>query len=93
VRQCNGWYGFALDLDATARCVAGLREAQRRVERPPELGPLEISVTPLGLLDADAVLRFEDLGVERLVLLALGGNAEDLIAFVEKTANALALAR
>jgi hypothetical protein len=52
------------------------------------LGPLEISVTPSGLVDADSVSRFEDLGVDRLVLLALGGRAEDLIAFVEKTANA-----
>jgi probable F420-dependent oxidoreductase len=87
-RQGNGWYGFALDLKTTTRCVVGLREAQQRVERPAELGPLEISVTPSGSLDADAVSRFEDLGVDRLVLLAFGGSAEDLIAFVEKTANA-----
>jgi len=88
-RYGKGWYGFALDLETTARCVAGLREAQQSVERPAELGPLEISVTPAGPLDADAVSRFEDLGVDRLVLLALGGSADDLIAFVEKMANAL----
>jgi probable F420-dependent oxidoreductase len=87
-RYGKGWYGFALDLETTTRCVAGLREAQQSVERPAELGPLEISVTPSGLVDADSVSRFEDLGVDRLVLLALGGRAEDLIAFVEKTANA-----
>jgi hypothetical protein len=84
----NGWYGFALDLEATGRCVAGLREAQQRVERPAELGRLEISVTPSGALDADAVSRFEDLGVDRLVLMALGGNAQDLLAFVENVASA-----
>ncbi len=89
VRCGNGWYGFALDLDATARCVAGLREAQQQVERPAELGPLEISITPSGPLDTDAVARLEELGVERLILLALGGNAEELIAFVEKAAAAL----
>ena len=87
-RYGKGWYGFALDLEATTSCVAGLREARQSVERPTELGPLEISVTPAGTLDADAVSRFEDLGVDRLVLLALGGSAEDLLAFVEKTAKA-----
>ena len=92
-RYGNGWYGFALDLEKTARCVAGLREAQQSVARPAELGPLEISVTPSGPLDADAVSRFEDLGVDRLVLLALGGSADDLIAFVEKMANAFLRAR
>ena len=86
-RYGNGWYGFALDLETTTRCVAGLREAQQSVARPAELGRLEISVTPSGPLDADAVSRFEDLGVDRLVLLALGGSADDLIAFVEKMAN------
>jgi probable F420-dependent oxidoreductase len=93
VRQGNGWYGFALDVDATATCVAGLRAAQQQVERPPELGPLEISVTPSVPLDADALRRFEDLGVERLVPLALAGNAEGLIASIEKTAGALLGAR
>jgi probable F420-dependent oxidoreductase len=93
VRQGNGWYGFALDLDATAACVAGLRAAEQRVGRPPELGPLEISVTPSVPLDADTVRRFEDAGVERLVPLALAGNAEDLIAYVERTAGALLSAR
>jgi probable F420-dependent oxidoreductase len=89
VRQGNGWYGFALDLDSTSRCVERLRAARQQVERPPELGGLEISVTPSGPLDADAVRRFQDLGVERLVPLTLAGSAEDLIAFIEKTAEAL----
>jgi probable F420-dependent oxidoreductase len=89
----NGWYGFAIDLETTGRCVAGLREAQQRFGRSAELGPLEISVTPSGALDADVVSRFEDLGVDRLVLLALGSNAQDLIAFVEKTASAFLRAR
>jgi probable F420-dependent oxidoreductase len=92
-RYGNGWYGFAIDLEATGRCVAGLREAQQRVERSAELGPLEISVTPSGALDAGVVSRFEDLGVDRLVLIALGGNEQDLIAFVEKTASAFLHAR
>src|SRR5688572_8041413 len=33
----NGWYGFALDLEATERAVAGLRRAAERSPRPAEL--------------------------------------------------------
>jgi probable F420-dependent oxidoreductase len=89
VRLGNGWYGFALDLERTRRCVEGLREAAKRVERPRELGPLEISVTPIGAIDRDAVKRFEDLGVARLTLLQRGRTVDDLVAFVEKTAAEL----
>jgi probable F420-dependent oxidoreductase len=85
-RWGNGWYGFALDLDATAQCVAGLRQAQRQVERPEALGPLEISVTPSVPIDAANVSRFENLGVDRLVVLPAGGSTHELIAFVERTA-------
>jgi probable F420-dependent oxidoreductase len=87
VRWGDGWYGFALDLDATAQCVEGLRRAQQQVERSSELGRLEISVTPSGLLDADTISGFEELGVDRLVVLGLGASAEDLIAFIEATAS------
>jgi probable F420-dependent oxidoreductase len=68
VARGNGWYGFALDPDATRRCLDGLAEAARRVERPAELGALEISITPPpGPLDRDAVARYADLGVQRLI--------------------------
>ncbi len=64
----NGWYGFALDPDAVRRCLDGLAEAARRVERPAELGELEISITPPpGPLDRDSVARYADLGVHRLI--------------------------
>lgn len=89
VAQADGWYGFALDPDATQRCVEGLERAKREVERPPERGPLEIGVTPAGTLDADTLKRYEDLGVDRLVPIARGRDAEALVAFVEKTASEL----
>ena len=89
LRHGNGWYGFALDLEATEQCVERLREVEKQVERPSELGPIEISVTPALALDADTARRFEDLGVGRLIPLALARSAEDLIALVEETADAL----
>src|SRR5262245_16833070 len=69
VEQGHGWYGFALDTAAATKCVDGLREAGRRYARPPELPPLQISVTPRGRIDRAAAEAFAAIGVHRLVLL------------------------
>ena len=92
VTRGNGWYGFALDPDATAKCLAGLEEASARYERPAALGPLEITVTPPGRLDAEAARRYEDLGVHRLVALAMARSGDEVLDRVRKTAAAVGLA-
>ena len=100
VRHGDGWYGFFQDLDGTAASLRGLEEAAKRVERPADLGRLEISVTPPGPVDADTAKRFEDLGVDRLILMrgfedmagSSGREAEDaVIRFLEDTARDLGL--
>ena len=88
-RYGNGWYGFALDLDATRRAIEGLSAAEQR-GRPDALGKLEISVTPPPRTDADTVRRYAELGVDRLVLLNPGRNADEMVAFAEKSARELA---
>jgi probable F420-dependent oxidoreductase len=95
--QGNGWYGFYQDLDATAGMLRKLEQVAKRVERPQALGRLEISVTPPGRVDRDTARRFEDLGVDRLVLMrgfedmANAGSADAVLRFVEDTARELAL--
>lgn len=69
VEIASGWYGFALDNDATARALAGLRDAALRHGRPDALGDLEISVTPRGPVTPEAAKRFAELGVHRLILM------------------------
>ena len=69
VTLANGWYGFSLDVDATGQCLDRLRRLRGAHDRPTELGPLEITVTPSGPLDRGVVARYEELGVDRLVLL------------------------
>jgi probable F420-dependent oxidoreductase len=69
VERGNGWYGWALDLDETTQCLAGIREAARRYSRPAALGELEISVAPSVPVDRDMAQRFAELGVHRLVLI------------------------
>jgi probable F420-dependent oxidoreductase len=88
-RYGNGWYGFALDLEATRRAIEGLRAAEQR-GRPEALGRLEISVTPPPRTDADTVRRYAELGVDRLVLLNPGRNADEQVAFAETAGRELA---
>ena len=69
VARCDGWYGFFQDLDHTRDALAELGRLAGEVDRPAELGRLEITITPLpGPIDADTVRRYEDLGVDGLVL-------------------------
>jgi len=93
VTRGHGWYGFALDPAGTEACLAGLRTAEAGFDRPAELGPLEISVTPRpGVpLDEAGLAAYAELGVDRLVVLpprpprdaSAGEIADALVAFVE----------
>lgn len=68
VAQGHGWYGFALTPEVAARCTNGLRQAATEVDRPDELGELQISVTPARRLDITTLDAFREAGVHRLVL-------------------------
>jgi probable F420-dependent oxidoreductase len=69
VTMADGWYGFYLDLAETRSCLEGLRRAAEVHERQAELGRLELTVTPRGVFDRDAIERYSELGIDRLVLL------------------------
>jgi probable F420-dependent oxidoreductase len=89
VSHGNGWYGFALDLEATEKCMAGLKEAQKTYGRPSKLGELEVSITPGVRLDLDTVKRFADLGVHRLIPFRRAKAEAELLEFVQRTADSL----
>jgi probable F420-dependent oxidoreductase len=90
VEQAHGWYGFALDLDGTARAIADLQEAARRYKRPESLGELEISVAPRVPLDRETALRFAELGVHRIILIPPRGmDTPALEQFITKIGNTL----
>jgi probable F420-dependent oxidoreductase len=84
VRHGHGWYGFALDPDATAQCLEGLRAAEREHGRPAHLGPLEISITPAASIAAETVRRYADLGVHRLIFYRPTPTLEDTLTVVER---------
>jgi probable F420-dependent oxidoreductase len=67
VARAQGWYGYWLTPDDTARCLDGLRAAADQVERPDHLGRLEISVTPRGRMTPALAGQVAELGIDRLV--------------------------
>ena len=70
VARAHGWYGYALTPQQAAASVAGLAAAASHLQRPAELGELEISVTPRGQVTPGLAAEFARAGVHRLVLLA-----------------------
>lgn len=91
VTRGNGWYGFALDAEATARCLEGIKAANEKDPRPTELGGLEISVTPRGKVDREAVARYEDLGVDRLIVQLRPRGEETPLEAVDRIATGVGL--
>lgn len=85
VAHGHGWFGYALDRPAIDGCLAGLRAAAAEVERPAELPPLEVSVTPHPrmTLDKTTVAALSDLGVDRLILLPRGADRADANTLVD----------
>ena len=101
VSQCDGWYGFHDDVDAATTYINALAETAKSTPRPDSLGRLSITITPPGPIDADTAKRYEDAGVDRLVLLRdfadLSGTpnkaSDDVIVrFLEDQANELGIA-
>src|SRR3954464_11921508 len=70
VEQGHGWYGWGQDPERAALAVAALRHAETDYERPAQLGPLEISITPPGWpawADRAAAEQYAAAGVDRLI--------------------------
>jgi probable F420-dependent oxidoreductase len=88
VARAQGWYGYWLTPEDTARCLDGLRAAAEQVERPDHLGRLEVSVTPRGRMTPALAGEFAALGVDRLVPLG-ADNPEGAIEAAVAALDAL----
>ncbi len=87
VTRCQGWYGFALNVEQTKNCIDRLAAFTERYSRPDTLGPLEISLSPRGRLDEESLTAFQDMGVHRLILMQSGQTEDALLQFVDDTAD------
>lgn len=80
----NGWYGWGMDHEEAASNLARLQSALAEVERDPDLGPLEITITPRGRVDLPGAERFAALGIDRLNLpVRSSADEEELLPFID----------
>ena len=78
----QGWYGFAMDLETSRASVDRLSSLGHELKRDNSLGELEISITPREPLTDELVRAYEDMGVDRLILLQGGKNIDELVSYI-----------
>jgi probable F420-dependent oxidoreductase len=84
----QGWYGFDLLPEgvpaALARLDGLLREAGRKRSE------IQVSVSPyMRPIDADAIARYRDAGVDQVILLAVAGNRDGLLRLLDGLAKTI----
>jgi probable F420-dependent oxidoreductase len=89
VTHAHGWYGFNRTLEQTVQAITGIAQARRDFERPEWLGSdIEISITPVGPIDAATVAAYSALGVDRLIILpSPRADRAGLLTLVEQLAT------
>ena len=86
-RLGDGWYGYGLDLEATANCIKGIRAACDKHGR--SFDQIEISVTPKAELNRDLAQRYAELGVRRLIISPRAKDAEEMLQAVDTAGHEL----
>lgn len=87
VEQGDGWYGFHVSPEQTARHLAALADTARTYDRPAALGALEISVTPNRPLTAESLASYAEAGVDRVIVNTSAlADVAAVEAFVEQQA-------
>lgn len=69
ITKADGWYVFNTDQRLAQEAVDAIRADAERYERPVDLGRLELTMTPVGPFDRGVAEWYEELGIDRLVLL------------------------
>jgi probable F420-dependent oxidoreductase len=84
-RLGDGWYGFALDVEATRGCLEKLRNMPGYSDRT----DFEISISPLGLPSPDLIRQYEELGVDRIVITPFARGEDDLVRTIDEVKDSL----
>ena len=68
VRYAAGWYGYAMSVEQTREIVERLAAVREQVQRPADLGDIEITIAPSEKITAETIAAYTELGVSRLLL-------------------------
>ena len=83
VRYGDGWYGFMMTIEQTEEVKRLLQIYLDRGDRPAELGPIELSVTPTLPPTRESVERYAAIGVERLIFFTNATSVDEMRRFVD----------
>src|SRR5499426_3341356 len=84
----QGWYGFGLLPDAVPAHLARLDRQLERAGRARR--EIQVSISPyMQPIDFDAVRRYRDAGVDQVILLAVAGSRDGLLARLDELAKTL----
>lgn len=86
-RLGDGWFGYGLDLEATANCISGIRAACNEHGR--SFDQIEISITPKAELDLDLARQYAALGVKRLIISPRARDVNEMLRVVERAGREL----
>lgn len=67
ITRGQGWYGFAMSVDAAKKACAAIELAGSRFERPAQLGKLELSITPPKPPTKAMAEDYAAIGISRLI--------------------------
>ncbi|RSM85725.1 LLM class F420-dependent oxidoreductase [Kibdelosporangium aridum] len=87
VSRGHGWFGNGT-ADDLLKHLAGLKQAAAEVDRPARLGRLEINYMQLDPVELNSVSRYEDLGVDNLIVYPLPlEDVDDVASFLDRHAE------
>ncbi len=68
MRYAAGWYGYAMSLEQTRELQQRLASIGQTVQRPAELGDIEMTIAPTEKITAETIAAYADIGVSRLLV-------------------------
>ena len=89
VTHGNGWYGFALDVDQTAKALEALELAKARYQRPAGFGDIELSLTPPKPPTRAMLEDYAALGINRLIPMLGFYNPDNILSTLDDLATEL----
>ena len=69
IRSANGWFAYNSTVESVRDILDVIATETKEIDRPAELGPLELTIIPAGPFTRAIADQYEELGVGRIVVL------------------------
>lgn len=69
IRSANGWFAYNTTVEWTRDVLDVIANETKEIDRPAELGPLELTIIPAGPFDRAIADQYAELGVDRVIVL------------------------